>query len=194
MAEKEKYPWSYLWEPRKNFVEIVAEKKPFSVVPSNNKKPVVEAMPEIKKINWEGFAFLAQNEGEMLHPYRDSVGIPTIGIGCTYYENGRRVKMTDPAITKQRSADLFKTVVKTYEMAVWSVTRDDLKQNEFNALVSFCYNVGVGGFKGSTLLRRINAYASKESIASAFMMWTKQKQLKGRRIREYEYFLNIAIG
>ena len=70
---------------------------------------------EIKEVDKKGLDFIAQEEGCILKPYRDSVGIPTIGIGCTYYEGGKRVQMTDPPITKTRALQLFKNVLKTYE-------------------------------------------------------------------------------
>src|SRR6478752_6072176 len=102
---------------------------------------------EIKSLDTIGLDFLVKEEGVVLHPYLDSVGIPTIGVGCTYYEDGTRVKMTDPPITRERAINLFKNVLKNYETTVWSVTRDDISQNQFNALVSICFNIGVTGFK-----------------------------------------------
>lgn len=137
-----------------------------------------------------GINFLIQQEGIVLKPYLDSVGIPTIGVGCTYYENGTRVKMSDPPITKERAIQLFKNVLKTYETAVWSVTRDDINQNQFNALVSICYNIGVGGFKGSTLLKRVNNNPKDPSITEAFKMWRKPAVLLNRRIREAKLYFS----
>lgn len=149
-----------------------------------NPRSLMALQTEIKKLDQAGIEFLILNEGIRLKPYLDSVGIPTIGIGNTYYENGKRVKMTDPPISKARAIELFQSVVKHYETAVWSVTRDDLNQNQFNALVSFTYNIGVAGFKGSTVLKRINAGASRELIEKAFLMWRKPPEIIGRRKRE----------
>jgi lysozyme len=144
-------------------------------------------MTEIKTVSPEGIEFLIAEEGLILKPYKDSVGIPTIGIGCTYYEDGRRVKMTDPPITKERAIRLFRNVLKLYEMAVWSVTRDDINQNQFNALVSLCYNIGANGFKGSTVVKRVNKNPKDPEIKSAFLMWKNaggKPILLGRRKRE----------
>jgi lysozyme len=91
---------------------------------------------EIKSVDQAGIDFIAKEEGCILRPYLDSVGVPTIGIGCTYYPGGIRVKMTDPSITREKAYDLFKAVLHHYETAVWSFTRDDINQNQFNALVS----------------------------------------------------------
>jgi lysozyme len=146
---------------------------------------------EIKQIDQSGIDFLINEEGLILHPYKDSVGIPTIGIGNTYYEDGTRVKMTDPAITKDRAINLFRIVLRNYENAVWSTTRDDINQNQFNALVSICYNIGVAGFKGSTLLKRVNLNPTDLLIRDAFLMWKNaggKPVLLARRRREADLY------
>ncbi len=146
---------------------------------------------EIKSMNDIGLNFLIKEEGIVLHPYLDSVGIPTIGVGCTYYEDGTRVKMSDPSISKDRAISMFKNILKNYETTIWSVTRDDINQNQFNALVSICYNIGTQGFKGSTLLKRVNQNPNdKEGITEAFKMWKKPIQLLPRRIREANLYFN----
>lgn len=137
----------------------------------------------------EGLQFLMNNEGVVLKPYLDSVGIPTIGVGNTFYEDGTRVKMTDPPITEKRAMELFRWVLKQYELTVYSMTRDDITQNQFDALVSLCYNIGQNGFKKSTLVKRINARASNQSIYNAFMMWNKPKEIIPRRKREADLFI-----
>ena len=146
---------------------------------------------EIKQIDTAGINFLITEEGIVLQPYADSVGIATIGVGCTYYEDGKRVTLKDPAITHQRAVELFKHVLDSYEKTVWSVTRDDINQNQFNALTSICYNIGTSGFKKSTLLRRVNADLTDQSgITYAFKMWSKQPELLGRRTREAALFFS----
>lgn len=149
---------------------------------------------EIKQIDIQGLNFIAKEEGLRLAPYLDSRGIPTIGIGNTYYADGRRVKMTDPPLTMAQAADLFRSVVKHYEITVWSVTRDDITQNQFNALVSICYNIGIAGFKGSTLLKRVNANPQDERIKAAFEMWRNAGSKKGillsRRRREWALYFS----
>ena len=149
-------------------------------------------MIEIKQMSASGIDFLIGNEGLVLHPYLDTVKVATIGVGSTYYEDNTRVKMTDPTITKLRAIELFKFTLKHYEMAVYSNTRDNINKNQFDALVSFAYNVGVNGFKNSTLLKRINSNASDQSIKNGFMMWTKNKELIGRRTREVKLFFTLV--
>ncbi|GEO08787.1 lysozyme [Segetibacter aerophilus] len=152
----------------------------------------VTANKIITKVDQVGLDFIAQEEGCILHPYLDSVKIPTIGIGCTYYPGGRKVTMRDPPITKEQAYALFKNVLATYEKPVWSVTRDDITQNNFNALVSLTYNIGVAGFKGSTLLKRVNKSPQDAfGIKEAFLMWKNaggKPVLLSRRKREAELY------
>ena len=146
---------------------------------------------EITKVSPNGLKFIIQEEGMILHPYLDSVKVPTIGVGCTYYEGGQKVKMTDPAITKERAEQLFANLLKHYELAVYSNTRDDITQNEFNALVSLCFNIGVNGFKGSTLLKRVNDKSDASLIEKGFQMWKNaggKPILLGRRNREFKLY------
>lgn len=142
---------------------------------------------EIQKLDKKGLEFLAQEEGIRLKPYLDSVKIPTIGVGCTYYENGQRVKMTDPAITKERALQLFTNLLVTYEKAVWSRTVDCINQNQFNVLVSLTFNIGESNFKNSSLLKLVNANCNNPKIADALKAWKNaggKPILLGRRIRE----------
>lgn len=145
---------------------------------------------EIKSMDLAGINFLVKEEGLKLKPYLDSKGIPTIGVGCTYYEDGKRVKITDPAITRERAIQLFRNILNLYETTVWSVTRDDINQKQFNALVSICFNIGVNGFKGSTLLTRVNSNPQDPKITDAFLMWRKPIELLARRKREAQFYFS----
>ena len=149
-------------------------------------------MAEIKKMDPAGLLFLGNEEGCVLHPYLDAVGVPTIGYGNTYYEEGKRVTMKDPSITKTRALELFKNILDHYEKTVWSVTRDDINQHQFNALVSLSYNIGTGGFKSSTVLKRVNINPSDVTIKQAFEMWRNAEGKKGilleRRKREWRMY------
>jgi lysozyme len=131
-------------------------------------------------------------EGIKLKPYLDSVGIPTIGIGCTYYSDGRKVTIQDAPLPDIQAAwDLFNNVNKHFLLTVYSTTRDDINQNQFNALVSICYNIGTGAFKGSTLLKRVNKNPNDPSITAAFLMWKSaggKPILLNRRNREAKLY------
>lgn len=148
-------------------------------------------MAEIKTLDNAGINFLMKEEGLRLKPYLDSVGVPTIGIGMTYYpDTGKKVTMKDKALTQEQALSYFAKIVKPYETAVWSVTRDDINQNQFNALCSLAYNIGVNGFKGSTVVKRVNANPSDIKIADAFLMWKKPIELLPRRKREVALYFS----
>lgn len=147
-------------------------------------------MSEIKHMDKAGLDFLINEEGIRLKPYLDSVGIPTIGIGMTYYPaTGKRVTMQDKEITRQEALEMFIQILKPYEISVWSITRDDINQNQFNALVSLCYNIGINGFRNSTVVKRVNINPLDFNIGAGFMLWQKPKILKERRQREVKLYL-----
>lgn len=151
-------------------------------------------MTEIKTLDQRGRDFLAKEEGIILHPYLDSVGIPTIGIGCTYYPGGRRVTMQDEPLKDVQAAwNLFDGVNSSFLFTVYSTTRDDINQNQFNALVSLCYNIGPVAFKGSTVLKLVNKNPSDPKIAGAFEMWKNaggKPVLLRRRQREAKMYFS----
>lgn len=149
----------------------------------------------VTQLDQAGINFMIKQEGLVLHPYLDQVSIPTIGIGCTYYENGQHVQMTDPPITKERAYELFLNIGKQFANPVHLWTKPVLTQNQFNALFSFCYNVGTGGFKGSTVLKLVNQFEFGEPLKEAFLMWTHAdgkvlQDLVDRRTEEYELFVS----
>lgn len=153
---------------------------------------------EITSLDKAGIDLIAKFEGCVLHPYKDQVGIPTIGIGMTYYpETGKKVTMADkPLANKEEAYRQFSLLVKPFCLTVYSTTRDDLKQHEFNALVSLAYNIGTGGFKTSTVHRLVNENVSGEALRKAFRMWNKAggKVIDGltkRRQLEYEIYAGI---
>lgn len=151
-------------------------------------------MTEIKTLDQRGRDFLAKEEGIILKPYLDSVGIPTIGIGCTYYPGGKRVTMKDKPLKNIQAAwDLFDGVNSSFMLTVYSTTRDDINQNQFNALVSLCYNIGPVGFKGSTVLKLVNKNPHDPKIGAAFEMWKLaggKPILLGRRRREVKMYFS----
>lgn len=127
--------------------------------------------PHIQFTGRRGLDLIKSFEGLVLKPYLCPAGVPTIGYGSTRYENGQRVKLSDPAITEARAESLLRVTLREYEQAVDAVTRDDVNQNQFDALVSFAYNLGVQALKGSTLLKRVNANPADPAIAKEFSKW-----------------------
>jgi lysozyme len=125
------------------------------------------------KLNNEGYKQITKHEGLVLKPYLCPAKVPTIGFGNTYYEDGTRVTMLDKAITKERAFEMFKEIADRFAKAVSQSVTSSITQNQFNALVSFAYNVGVANFKKSTLLKLVNANPNDPKIKNEFMKWTK---------------------
>jgi lysozyme len=147
----------------------------------------------ITKIDSKGLDLIKQFEGFSNKPYLDSVGIPTIGYGFTYYPDGKRVTMQDYAISEEHATMLLSEIVKPYEVGVDSMTTDLVNQNQFNALVSFAYNLGLKSLQGSTLLKKVNANPSDITIKDEFLKWVnaggrKLKGLVNRRTKEAEVY------
>jgi len=119
---------------------------------------------------------LAGWEGEELCPYKDQAGIPTIGIGSTFYPNGTKVTMADPCITKEQAVEICQVNLKSFIDEVNEYVKVPINQNQFDAVLDFTYNEGDGALAESTLLKRINANPSDPTIRDAFMMWVKVKE------------------
>ena len=148
---------------------------------------------KITKTGDAGINMIKSFEGLRLKPYACPAGIPTIGYGNTFYENGTKVKLSDPAITEERATELLKNSLISFEKYVDSYCIDTITQNQFDALVSFCYNVGPGNLKKSSLLKKVNANPNDETIRDAFMKWITGggKVLKGlvrRRTAEADLY------
>lgn len=139
------------------------------------------------KTSLKGKVEILGHEGICLSPYLDSVGVWTIAGGATKSEipnlNGNH-----PDITIKEALDLFSLSIRKYENAVNKALNVAVTQEQFDALVSICYNIGTGGLAGSTFIKRINAGASSELIAQAIKMWNKPKEIMGRRNKEARLF------
>lgn len=109
-------------------------------------------------------------EGLKLEAYLCPAKIPTIGFGSTFYEDGSKVKLGDK-ITNERAYSLLLDTLVKYEFAIKEHVKSTLNQNQFDALLDFCYNAGIGAFKSSTLLKKVNANPNDETIAAEFCKW-----------------------
>ena len=141
------------------------------------------------RISEEGKDLIKLFEGVRLKAYKCSAGVPTIGYGNTYYPNGDKVKMGD-VITLEQARELFDDLIVRYERIVESKLKVDVKQNEFDALVSHTYNTG----GSSTLFKLVNMGADKEKIKNWFTtkyITANGKRLQGlvnRRLKEWELY------
>lgn len=133
------------------------------------------------KTSTNGLQLLKQWEGVVLHVYRDAAGLDTIGVGHlltatekkTGYINiaGNRVEYAH-GITEAQALDLLAQDVAPAENAVNTAVTVQLTQNQFDALVSFAFNVGCGGFRSSTALKMVNA-GRMDEVPEWLAKWNK---------------------
>lgn len=97
-------------------------------------------------------------EGLYLRPYLCPAGVPTIGYGATRYLDGRAVRLTDPPITRQVAEVMLRDSVRAiYLPAVRRLCPGIDTPERLAALIDFCFNLGAGQLRASTLRRRVNA-------------------------------------
>lgn len=141
----------------------------------------------------KGIALIKQFEGCRLTAYQDSVGVWTIGYGWTRPVDGVPVR-SGMTIKQEVAERLLKTGLVSYEKDVSKLVKVKLAQGQFDALVSFAYNLGARALSTSTLLKRLNA-GDYRGAADEFLRWNKAggKVLAGlTRRREAERALFLS--
>ena len=142
------------------------------------------------KTSKQGIDLIKKYEGCRLKAYLCPSGIPTIGYGNTYYYSGAKVKIGD-TITQDEAELLLDRLVPKYENTVKRSIVAPLNQNQFDALVSFCWNCG----SSRTLFRLIN---EKSNDSIIYNWWTahyvtgngvKLPGLVKRRLEEADLFI-----
>lgn len=146
------------------------------------------------KIGEKGLALIKEFEGCKLESYKCPAGIWTIGIGSTRYANGSPVKANQALPSEAAALHILAQTLSPYEHAVNAIGVE-LTQNEYDALVCLCYNIGSANLISSTLVRMLKAKEPKSEIAEQFLRWNKAggKVLAGltrRRNAEAELFLS----
>lgn len=117
------------------------------------------------------FTSLIGYEGYRSEPYKDSVGVATIGIGSTQYENGQRVKMTDKPITKERAIEISKAHVSKDEIAFRnSIKSARLSQAEYDLYLDFVYNFGQSNWNKSSMRTLLNQGRNREAC-DKLLLW-----------------------
>ncbi len=116
----------------------------------------------------KAYKLIKEFEGLKLKSYRDYAGIWTIGYGHT------RTAGPNQKITEEEAEELLKSDVEIVEAAINSMVRVPLTQNQFDALVSLVYNIGIENFRRSILLMKLNAGLYNQA-AKEFLKWTKAK-------------------
>ena len=110
-------------------------------------------------------------EGLYLRPYMCPAGVPTIGYGATYYEDGTRVTLKDPPITRERAEALLLWMVRTvYLPAVAKLCPGIDSPSRAAAIIDFTFNLGSGNLRMSTLRRRVNE-SRWDAVPGELMKW-----------------------
>ena len=141
------------------------------------------------KTSPKGIALIKEFEGLRLKAYKCPGGVWTIGYGHTA---GVKSGML---ISKAQAEEYLKADLIAFERYLNGLGLA-LNQNQFDALVSFIYNVGAGNFSNSTLLRKVRANPQENSIMDEFLRWVYSKGrvlpgLQRRRLAEMKlYFSN----
>lgn len=119
------------------------------------------------KISQTGLELIKNFEGRRLDAYYDIAGILTIGYGSTgpHVRKGMR-------ITEQEAEDLLLEDLKRFEEGVTDAVKVMITQNQFDALVSLSFNIGMGAFRSSTALKRLNRN-NYTGCAEAMTWWNK---------------------
>ncbi len=141
----------------------------------------------------KGIALIKEFEGCKLTAYQDSVGVWTIGYGWTQPVDGKPIR-AGMTIKQETAERLLKTGLISYESDVSRLVKVGLTQGQFDALVSFTYNLGARSLSTSTLLRKLNA-GDYAGAADEFLRWNKAggKDLSGlTRRREAERALFLS--
>jgi len=142
----------------------------------------------LMKTSEAGEQLIKADEGLRLRAYKDFGGVWTIGYGHT------KTAKSGMVITIQKAEELFDQDIRATEIAVLKMVNRSLNQNQFDALVSLVYNIGIGAFQRSSLLKSLNA-GNFADAAQQFARWVYVKGVKvaglvKRRSKEAALFLN----
>jgi len=200
--------WQRKYEKRVKRLEgnRIYRKWLIAVIKKANKR-IAKIKTELSLISDKGVEFVAYWEGFFDRPYNDPVGHCTIGYGhlihrgnCTaadsqqvWIDGQKKIGV----LTKEEGKRLLKKDLTYFALGVKekTVIWNKLKTHERDALVSFAYNVGLGAYSQSTLLKKLNA-GDKPGAANEFLRWVyadgiKLPGLERRRKAEREMFLGV---
>jgi len=119
-------------------------------------------------ISEKGIELIKHFEGFKLEAYKCSAGVWTIGVGHTGPDVTEGLQ-----ISEIQAEELLKKDLRRFEQAITERVKVPINQNQFDALVSFAFNVGISALSSSTLLRLLNDGADKSIVAAEFQRWNK---------------------
>lgn len=128
---------------------------------------------EIRQATGLVIKLLERFEGLYLRPYLCPAGVPTIGLGTTVYPDGRRVRLSDPPITREHAYVIAAHQIQAdYLPAAIMACQGADTAGRLAAVVDFAYNLGSAALRGSTLRKRINA-GDWPGARREFKKWTR---------------------
>lgn len=123
------------------------------------------------RLSKTGFDLIKHFEGLRLKAYLCPAKVWTIGYGTTGVAEAR----PGVVITQARAEELLQEDVAKFERQIWALVKDVVvSQHQFDALVTFAYNIGIGAFKTSTLLKKL-LQKDYTGASQEFLRWTKAK-------------------
>ena len=145
------------------------------------------------KLTEKGLKLIKKHESFRNNAYKCPAGVWTIGYGNTRYADGSPVKEGD-FIYVRDAQNLLVKMIENFEAQMEELIEWNLYPYQWDALVSFVYNIGVGAFKGSTLLKKLNRDPFDPTILDEFLRWNKAggRELTGltRRRKQEAYLYN----
>ncbi len=148
----------------------------------------------VSQVDAAGLRFIKEAEGMRTHPYNDSAGHATIGVGHLIHlgpvtaadkRKYARFNERDALMLLDRDLDSREAVVAK----VAKQSKVPFNQSMFNACVSFTFNIGNGGWASSTVAKELKA-GRKQAAADAMLKWNKPPEIMGRRRKERSLFLS----
>lgn len=153
-----------------------------------------ESLALIKR--WEGYLRPLRDGTDRVKPYLCPANVPTIGYGSTFYEGRKKVRLSDPPITRERAEELLAYEIgQVCEPGVDKMTTAPLHELSRGALVSFAFNCGTGAYQRSTLRKRVNEQRWND-VPRELSKWTRGggRTLKGLVSRRKDEALMFMAG
>ncbi len=146
------------------------------------------------KVSDKCINMIKHHEGFVRKPYQDPIGLWTVGVGHLIGDGKKLPKEWNKEFTDEEVDNILCEDLERFEIGIQRLTKVSLTQSQFDALVSFSFNVGLGNFQSSTLRSKLNR-GDYEGASNEFPKWRKAggKILKGlvrRRADERNLFLS----